>query len=556
MLALPISATLTFAEDKPATQTEIKEIPSPAQAAGRLLYDETANPGIDMFDRAMATRLNAERLADLGAVASYCEKAIELGLDEFNTNIAKALLATTLTQRAQFTAKAAMQPGQGRANWLALRKMALRDLEKAIRYLPKYPKALMLLAELNLLPGGDRKEASKALDRILSIEGLEPDQYQDAFILRANLEEDLPRKRAFLDKALTVNPNNFDALRLRGLTLTALGKLKEAKVDFQRALEIEPTSPETCEALATILVDLGENKEAEKVLKKLVQLAPNSIAPLTIRAQLNAQKKDYPAALDDLNHALELEPNDTGILIMRAFLYHEMKLPKRAMADVEKVLKIRPQFDRARRFRIALLAEEGDLDQTLKELQKLYEAHPDNSEITLELAILHAMKKNVAESLKYYNKVLDKNKKNVEALEGRASIYLGMGKHAEAITDFDKANQLAPNKSEILNNLAWVLATSPKDKLRNGKRAIKLATKACELTEYKKPHILSTLAAAYAETGNFKKAIQFSTKAVELSEELEDAKIQEALQKELRSYQEKKPWREFPEEGSSATDNN
>ena len=65
--------------------------------------------------------------------------------------------------------------------------------------------------------------------------------------------------------------------------------------------------------------------------------------------------------------------------------------------------------------------------------------------------------------------------------------------------------QIEPDEG-LLNNLAWVLATSPDDKLRDGKRAIELATKAAEVSNYETPHVLSTLAAAYAETGDFEKA--------------------------------------------------
>jgi hypothetical protein len=92
----------------------------------------------------------------------------------------------------------------------------------------------------------------------------------------------------------------------------------------------------------------------------------------------------------------------------------------------------------------------------------------------------------------------------------------------------------------VLNNLAWVLATSPDDKLRDGKRSIELGTKACEVTEYKQAHILSTLAAGYAETGQWDEAVKWSKKAVEAGE----GSMKEQLEKELASYQEKKPWRE------------
>jgi len=101
--------------------------------------------------------------------------------------------------------------------------------------------------------------------------------------------------------------------------------------------------------------------------------------------------------------------------------------------------------------------------------------------------------------------------------------------------------KLAPDDQGVLNNLAWVLATSPDAKLRDGRRAIELAEKACELSEYKLAHILSTLAAAYAETGDFDRAVEWSTKAVELGDENHG----DALKKELESYKAKKPWREL-----------
>ena len=68
----------------------------------------------------------------------------------------------------------------------------------------------------------------------------------------------------------------------------------------------------------------------------------------------------------------------------------------------------------------------------------------------------------------------------------------------------------------MLNNFAWVLATSPDDDVRDGKRAVELATKAGELTERERAHILSTLAAAYAETGDFDAARKWSQKSVDM----------------------------------------
>ena len=104
-----------------------------------------------------------------------------------------------------------------------------------------------------------------------------------------------------------------------------------------------------------------------------------------------------------------------------------------------------------------------------------------------------------------------------------------------------------------------------RDRVRDGERAIELATTAAELTDFKKAFIISTLASGYAEVGEFEKAREWSKKALELNraeleavkndEAIEDeedrealVKIQneqfESLKKELASYEMEKPWRE------------
>ena len=131
------------------------------------------------------------------------------------------------------------------------------------------------------------------------------------------------------------------------------------------------------------------------------------------------------------------------------------------------------------------------------------------------------------------------------------------GKHSEAVADYGASLTARPDDSGILNNLAWVLATSPRDRLRDAPRAIRLANRACEITDFKAPHILSTLAAAHAEAGDFERAIQWSIKSVALArEELESSengsddveRLEEQLQQleqELATYRQNKPWREL-----------
>jgi hypothetical protein len=87
------------------------------------------------------------------------------------------------------------------------------------------------------------------------------------------------------------------------------------------------------------------------------------------------------------------------------------------------------------------------------------------------------------------------------------------GKFAEALQEFREAVRLCPDDPMALNNLAWSLASNPRRELRDGKEAVRLASKAVELTGQRQAAPLATLAAAYAEDGQFARAVEMAKKA-------------------------------------------
>ena len=86
------------------------------------------------------------------------------------------------------------------------------------------------------------------------------------------------------------------------------------------------------------------------------------------------------------------------------------------------------------------------------------------------------------------------------------------GKFAEALQEYREAVRLYPNDPVALNNLAWSLAANSRQELRNGREAVQLASKAVELTGQQQPVFIGTLAAAYAEDGQFAKAVEMANK--------------------------------------------
>lgn len=94
-----------------------------------------------------------------------------------------------------------------------------------------------------------------------------------------------------------------------------------------------------------------------------------------------------------------------------------------------------------------------------------------------------------------------------------------------------------------LNNLAWILATSSDDHIRDGPLAVELARRACELTYYRMPIPMATLAAAYAEEGRFGDAISMAQDASTLAGQLGQTNVMNRNQQLLELYRSYKPYR-------------
>ena len=122
----------------------------------------------------------------------------------------------------------------------------------------------------------------------------------------------------------------------------------------------------------------------------------------------------------------------------------------------------------------------------------------------------------------------------------RGAVLSGRGDASGARADFEKVSSLISDSRGGFNRYGWALATSPVAAYRDGPAAIQYATRACELSSWKNANELDTLAAAYAEAGQFKEAIQWQTSAVEVGGRNID---RDDFQARLAMYQKREPFR-------------
>jgi tetratricopeptide (TPR) repeat protein len=518
------------------------------------------DPGQDDLDKAMDANPKARTVNEMGDVIRLCESAKKKGLNKENAKFADALLCSTLFRRGLTVSEAileAIHSGSPDPNWRKLRDFALTDLEQAVKIDPKQPEAQFQIARLELLPEGKRDRVLKALDEAIAASADNPKLHSKCLLMRSTLTDDLKKRRADLDEALQAEPQDPGALLNRALVLADLAKDDEklydaALADLKKLIELQPDHAGAYEARGLILFKLKKYDDALVAFEKAHDRNSKAPGPLVEEARIHAIQGNYPAALHTLERSIETNPGDLSGPLLRAAVYQAMGDKDKALADLDHLLKISPGLGPALRMRALLLAGEGKFQLAIEEMEKFRKEMPKDVDSLAQLAMLYSAEEEHEKAIELYSQVLAVKPNDFNALRGRGDAYLGVGKHAEAIADYERAYKLdsmdkgdgkgkvASEDSGLLNNFAWVLATSPDAKLRDGKRAVTLATEACRLTNYKLVHILSTLAAAYAETGDFKAAIQWSEKSVTLA--TNDQKAD--LRKELETYQAGKPVRE------------
>lgn len=496
------------------------------------------SPGLEHLDDAMRAKINATGLQDLNQVIDLLQKSLDKGLDEEDTTFAESMMSDALMQRASSLVRVINAQSIGDKRVQQIFRLVVSDLRRILAFTDPPAEAHFMLGKLMGLPGGDPHEARRQLTTFLETEGLPDSQKAEAYVHRARLQTNEAKALADFGAALELEPGNSKYQLVRAVYLRSRKKLDEALAEISVILDGNPTDVNALLMQGEVLRETGNNEAAQESFERAAEISPESLTAHQRLGEIYRTSGDYEKALTAFDKILEIKPEEVLTRVHRAEVYLRSNRLEEALADVDMVLKKQPLV-LAHRIRAEVLANMDRLDEAIEEIERVSLAMPANTEMKIQLALYYQIDRQNEKAIDIYTEILEQESDNTVVRRTRGDAYLTQGDHAAAIADFEKALEELPEDAALLNNLAWVLATSPEDELRDGKRAVELATKACEVTEYKQAHILSTLAAAFAESGDFDTAIEWSEKAVEMGADQEAQ-----LTKELASYRGGEPWRE------------
>ena len=398
-----------------------------------------APPGQVDLDEAVIKRIDAETDEELEVVSALLESAIKKGLDEENLSFAKKMLGSVLLQRSQALA-AAMIRAPGRRQ-VQLRDEALRSLEEAVTHDPTLVEAYLLIARLNLLPGGDKDAIYEATTQAIELLQDDPAEQSAAYVLRALTRDNPEQQLSDLDAAIAADPDNLKAFQSRaGLRLKS-GDVEGAIEDLETVLLKDPTNQDLAGEAVQELVNLNRVDEAVELITKMLATTPSE-GMYRMRAILYRSQSKFDEAMSDLNKAIAMKPTDPMTLLQRAEIALDRDDVKSAKEDYRSAVQATPQIVNADivialRSRIALA--ENRIADAINDAQLLSDRNPENVFHRLRLASLYSLDKRPRKAIDILSSVLESDPKNVAVLRSRGDALLSVGDHNAAIQDYEAA---------------------------------------------------------------------------------------------------------------------
>ncbi len=259
-----------------------------------------------------------------------------------------------------------------------------------------------------------------------------------------------------------------------------------------------------------------------------------------------ASKANGPFTQLWLTH-VDTQGNDSPAVVLEHFTAADRaaNIPEFVNRRPEQFQEIRQEFaDYYTYYRIGVGYEQRhEYAKAIEEFQRALAEEPNHPESLYLLASCLARLDRPQEAMPYARKaaVLVPNSPAVHGLLG--GLLSSAGRYGEALAHLEAAYAVNPGDVAIVNNLAWLLATSPEATQRDGPRAVRLAEWACMTTSHKSPPLLDSLAAAYAQAGQFDRAIRVTEQAIEIVRRNPKAST-ETLESRLRLYRAGLPYRE------------
>ncbi|MCU0876696.1 MAG: tetratricopeptide repeat protein [Pirellulaceae bacterium] len=305
----------------------------------------------------------------------------------------------------------------------------------------------------------------------------------------------------------------IDAQSAAGILRRTYDATKDATTtdDFHRVVEvceraIAAGPPERILRYAHELAAWGYNRRGEIYADQAARLFNDG-------QERQANELDA-LALDDFESALRHDPKKWKAIHNRGVSLALHGKMDEALADFSRVLELMPEFGNSRFNRAEILAERGEFAAAVTDYSEVLKRDPNDQGARLGRANCYLRLQQPAEAEADFHYVLQLSPMSAAAAAGRGEAKFVTGRWNEAGEDYRLAIRLDPKYGRAYRNVAWLMATCPEERFRNGELALEAARKAIEIDGKRDWTYLDALAAAEASCGDYAAALATVAEAI------------------------------------------
>ena len=233
------------------------------------------------------------------------------------------------------------------------------------------------------------------------------------------------------------------------------------------------------------------------------------------------------------------------VLAFAACSYRQTSYWRDSISLWNRALAVTENNDTAHLCLAEALLQRGELNQAIAHAQAAIDIRPENAGAFGRVPAVLTDKQARA-AIELWENRLKTNSNDTNAHNNLGVVLIQSGDPRGAIAQWEQTLAIKPNDGNAQNNLAWVLATYPDAEIRDARHAIELAENASRLPGGQDPIVLRTLAAAYAESGDFARAIEIAERAAASAKSGQNPSLVQTVESEIDEYRNGRPHREMP----------
>jgi tetratricopeptide (TPR) repeat protein len=363
------------------------------------------------------------------------------------------------------------------------------------------------------------------------------------------------------DQAIRIDPQSARSYGVRAAAWMSKNDSRRGRADLEFAIGVDEINPSgQVQKVALLSQQEGQEKADPRLTQSKGDLraaaddlpTPNELVK---RGEDRLAMKEYDQALADFDEAIRLNPDYAPAYAARALAWARKHYRDREIADCSEAIVRDPSNANYRMARAESWSAQGMHKRAMADFADALRLEPNNPSIWVSRGNEWRRDLKLDDAIADYTHALEINPRYWPAYIARGNAWKQRRVFGRAIQEFTELIRLDPQNALAHQTLARILATCNEPNFRDGRRALDEATVACDLTRWRDPDCLDTLATAFAEVGDYDAAIKWQKQAITLTRQNVPSLLQQkaasfggrrgiGFEDRLVFYKSKKPTRE------------